>query len=907
MSAVIAIDTSTAALPVTEQQTTCCYCGVGCGVTAQLQGDKVIAVKGREDHPANFGRLCVKGSALHQTQGSPDRLLQPQLHGQTVSWDAALDYGARRFRDIIDTHGPDAVAFYLSGQLLTEDYYVANKLLKGFIGTANVDTNSRLCMASAVVAHKRALGGDAVPGCYEDLEQADLLILVGSNTAYAHPVIFQRIAKARAERPEMTIVVIDPRRTATCEIADIHLPLAPGSDGYFFNGLLAYLAREGALDQDFIDHSTEGFAAALTAASAQMPSTAAVAAQCDLPEAAVEAVFKRFATTSKVVTVFSMGINQSSSGVDKGNAIINCHLATGKIGKPGACPFSITGQPNAMGGREVGGLANQLAAHMGFEKPEDIARVERFWQAPRMARQNGLKAVDMFEAVAAGRIKAIWIMATNPVVSMPDADAVKAALAQCELVIVSEAIGNTDTAKFAHLLLPATTWSEKQGTVTNSERCMSLQKGMIPPPGEARHDWDILCDFARRMGFDQGFNYRHPVEIFREHAALSGLDNRGTRAFDISGLETISREDYENFQPIQWPVNADYPKGRARLFTDGYFVTDSRKARFVAVTARLPAQPAKAGEMIMNTGRIRDQWHTMSRTGTAPHLLSHSEEPYIDVHPDDAARLGVKAGHLLVLHNRGTQYIGRAKPNANQRRGEVFVPMHWNAKYAAWGRADALVNPYIDPFSGQPEYKQVPVSVKAFDAAWQATLLTQQDLEWSDLAAATHTSTPDYWAKITLAAGFKYRLASRGSRDLLAWVKSLFPAITDWQILRDNRAQSVRAVGLVQGLCSVLFQAETGPSAPVDLPWWASQLGETPDAASRYALLAGQPVDAVEDPGAIVCACFQVGSRAIEAAIASGCASAEALGQTLKCGTNCGSCVPELSAMVRAHQAQSAA
>ncbi|HEY7774145.1 MAG TPA: nitrate reductase [Marinagarivorans sp.] len=871
------------------EQTTCCYCGVGCGVTATIENDVVVAVKGREDHPANLGRLCVKGSSLHQTQYSPDRLLKPRLHGEEVSWDQALDYSAQKFNTIIAEHGPDAVAFYLSGQLLTEDYYVANKLIKGFIGTANVDTNSRLCMASAVVAHKRAFGNDAVPGCYEDLEKTDLLILVGSNAAYAHPVTFQRIVKAKQERPNMKVVVLDPRRTPTCDIADIHIPLAPGSDAYFFNGLLSYLAAHNALDQQYIEQFTEGFDAALNIAQTQSPSVQSVAQVCDVSAPLIDQVYQLFASTEKVVTLFSQGINQSSSGVDKGNAIINCHLATGKIGKEGACPFSITGQPNAMGGREVGGLANQLAAHMGFDKQEDIDRVERFWQAPNMAQAEGLKAVDMFKAVDEGKIKAIWIMATNPVVSMPDADFVKRALEKCELVIVSEAIADTDTAKTADVLLPATTWSEKHGTVTNSERCISLQKGFLAPPGEARHDWDIMAMFARKMGFAHGFNYRHQAEIFREHAALSALDNAHTRAFDISAMADISDEAYDNLEPIQWPVTQATPEGSKRLFSDGYFFTPSTKAQFIAVKARLPVQAPATGEVIMNTGRIRDQWHTMSRTGTSANLLSHTEEPYLDVHPKDAERFGLSENTIVELSNRGARFLGRVKINTAQRPGEVFAPMHWNDKYAASSRADALVNPFIDPICGQPEFKHSPVKIRPHPTTWTGFLVTTRDIK----------PCADYWAKMTSDAGYRYRLADTQNVDYGQWLKAQFADITDWQVLTDSANKTYRAAGYIGNVLVVVFNACVGNDMPQEGRWLDKQIGCLLDDVTRYAILAGNEGNGGADEGAIICSCYQIGENAIKAAISDGCASAQALGETLKCGTNCGSCIPELNALIQ--------
>lgn len=887
------ITTDSTIAPSATVNTTCCYCGVGCGVSAEVKDNRVVAVKGNQEHPANLGRLCVKGSSLHETQASPDRLLTPMLHGKPADWDAALGFAAEKFQDIIAEHGPDSVAFYLSGQLLTEDYYIANKLMKGFIGTANIDTNSRLCMASAVVAHKRAFGSDAVPGCYEDLEQTDVLILVGSNTAYAHPVVYQRIARAKELRPEMQIVVLDPRRTATCEIADVHLPIKPGSDAFFFNGLLQYLQQHNHVDHAYVAAHCNGFDETLAAANQQVPTPTAAADFCEVDPKDVERVYRLFAEHDKVVTVFSQGVNQSSSGVDKGNALINCHLATGKIGKPGATPFSITGQPNAMGGREVGGLANQLAAHMGYDNPESIERVERFWQAPNMARREGLKAVDMFDAIHDGKIKAVWVMATNPAVTMPDAGKVREALKKCDLVMVSDCIGNTDTAKLADVVLPASTWSEKHGTVTNSERCISLQQGFLQPPGEALHDWQIIARFAATLGFAKHFNYRHPVEIFREHAALSALDNTDSaarRGFNIAALANISEQDYQNLSPIQWPVTADAPEGTKRLFADGQFFTADRRARLVPVTARLPEKTALPNQVIMNTGRIRDQWHTMSRTGTAAKLLGHVDEPYIDVHPDDIARFGLCAGDLAVLKNRGSVYYGRVKPSESQRVGEVFVPMHWNGKYASSSCADALVNPIVDPLCGQPEFKHSPVMIKPFRQAWNGFLICADDI------------SPDceYWAKITLDDGYKFRVAD-GKRlpSWRDWAHSQFLAITDWVTVEDSDHQFFRTAGFINGKLAVVFSAATDKKSAPEMRWLEQQLGRTIDAAGRFAILAGIPGAGVEDEGTIVCSCFQVGENTIRKSISNGCGSVEALGEAIKCGTNCGSCIPELKAMLR--------
>ncbi|EPX87732.1 putative anaerobic dehydrogenase [Rubellimicrobium thermophilum DSM 16684] len=533
-------------------RTTCPYCGVGCGLLAMPDGAGGARIAGDPDHPANRGRLCSKGTALGQTLGLEGRLLSPLIGGRPAGWDAALDLVAERFAAALDRHGPDSVAFYLSGQMLTEDYYVANKLIKGYMGSANVDTNSRLCMASTVAGHRRAFGTDTVPGTYEDLELADLVVLAGSNLAWCHPVLYQRLAAARAARGTK-VVVIDPRRTATCEIADLHLPLAPGSDAALFNALLVALADRGAVDRAFVAAHVTGFDAALAAARASDPGATG------LPAAALATFLDWFCTTGRVVTVFSQGINQSASGTDKVNAILNCHLASGRIGRPGMGPFSVTGQPNAMGGREVGGMANTLACHLEIENPVHRAAVQAFWGSPRMPQAPGLKAVEMFRAAAEGRIRALWIIHTNPAVSMPEADAVAAAIRACDFVVVND-VTETDTTRLADVVLPATAWGEKSGTVTNSDRTISRQRAFLPAPAGVRDDWRILADVAARMGWGAAFGWASPAEVFAEHAALSGIAGRMGLDFDISGLAGC---DYDRLPPPAGPSAPVAPAGSA--------------------------------------------------------------------------------------------------------------------------------------------------------------------------------------------------------------------------------------------------------------------------------------------------------------------------------------------------------
>ncbi|MEL7173406.1 MAG: molybdopterin-dependent oxidoreductase, partial [Pseudomonadota bacterium] len=495
-------------------RTACPYCGVGCGVLATPDGRGGAAIAGDPAHPANGGRLCSKGSALGETLDLEGRLLRPRIRGREAHWDEAIDLVAERFRAAVAQHGPDSVAFYVSGQLLTEDYYVANKLMKGFIGSANIDTNSRLCMASTVAGHRRAFGGDLVPGTYEDLELADLVVLTGSNLAWCHPVLYQRLAAARGARPEMRVVVIDPRRTATTELADLHLALRPGSDVALFNWLLARLEADGAVDAGFVAAHVADFPSSI--AAAREATMAATVSATGLDPADLERFAQLFTRTERTVTVFSQGVNQSSAGTDKVNAIINCHLATGRIGRPGMGPLSVTGQPNAMGGREVGGLANMLAAHLSIEDPAHRSAVQAFWDAPTICERPGLKAVDMFEACAAGRIKALWIMSTNPAVSLPRAGDVAEAIRACDFVAVSDAVADTDTTRLADVLLPAAAWGEKSGTVTNSDRVISRQRAFLPAPGQTRPDWRIICDVAAAMGWRDAFDFESPAAVFRE-------------------------------------------------------------------------------------------------------------------------------------------------------------------------------------------------------------------------------------------------------------------------------------------------------------------------------------------------------------------------------------------------------
>ncbi len=878
----------------TEVPTTCPYCGVGCGVVAMPQADGRLVVKGDEAHPSNFGRLCSKGSALGQTVGLAGRLLHPQINAERCDWDTALNEVASRFQKTIAEHGPDSVAFYVSGQLLTEDYYVANKLMKGYIGSANIDTNSRLCMSSPVAAHKRAFGADAVPCAYEDLERAKLIVLAGSNAAWCHPVLFQRISQAKRENPDLIVVVIDPRRTATCDIADLHLAVRPGSDAMLFAGLLHYLDKKGEMNPLFVDHYTKGSQQALAMAAEVAPTVESVALRCGLSVDDLTQFYRLFARTERVITVYSQGVNQSISGTDKVNAIINCHLFTGRIGRPGMGPFSFTGQPNAMGGREVGGLANQLAAHMEIENADHRDIVQRFWQSPAIPNRPGFKAIDLFRAIESGQVKAVWVMATNPAVTLPDADRVRAALKRCDFVVVSDCVAETDTTALAHVLLPAAAWGEKGGTVTNSERRISRQRKFLADAGEAKPDWWIVCEVAKRMGFDQAFDYDGPAAIFREHAALSGFENFGERDFDISGLSELSDAAYADLTPAQWPIR-QAGESTPRLFSDGRFFTSSGKARFVPVEPRLPANlPDADFPFVLNTGRVRDQWHTMARTGKAPRLSEHSPEPYAEMHPEDAQRVGLEEGALVHIFSRWGEAVVRLRIGDGQQRGSVFVPMHWSEQFSSSGRIDAVVNPERDAISGQPEFKHTPVRVVAYQPAWHGFILSRRKLDLESLT---------YWVVAKGEGFYRYEIAGeQAPENWPAWARGLLCASegdVNWIEYLDQSARRYRGVRMVNDRVeSCLFIAPSHDLPPRS--WLAGLFSqERLDDTERKGLLLGKPPAGQKDVGRIICACFSVGINTLTDAIREQkLTSVEEVGLALKAGTNCGSCVPELKALI---------
>jgi assimilatory nitrate reductase catalytic subunit len=766
---------------------------------------------------------------------------------------------------------------------MTEDYYVANKLAKGFIGTPHVDTNSRLCMASSVAGHRRAFGADVVPQCYGDLDDADLVVLVGSNTAWCHPILYQRIQRTRGERGTR-VVNIDPRRTATSEGADLHLAIKPGTDCVLWNGLLVWLADHGKLDDRYIAAHTTGLDGALVEARREAGTVAAVARATGLNDADITTYYTWWAGTDRVVSCYSQGVNQSVVGTDKVNAIINCHLATGRIGKVGSGPLSLTGQPNAMGGREVGGLANMLAAHMMFSDVERD-RVARFWQAPNIVSGEGKKAVAMFDAIAAGSIKALWVMGTNPAVSLPRADAVRAALSKLDLFVVSENVCTNDTLDRAPVRLPAHAWSEKDGTVTNSERRISRQRSFAHPAGEAKADWWALSQVAARLGYGAAFAYTKPADIFREHAALSAFENGGTRPFDLTGLTRLDDNDYDSLEPVQWPVRAA-GIGVERLFASGGFPTPDGKARFVPVRSVAPPALPRAWPFVLNTGRVRDQWHTMTRTGLSPRLSTHICEPFVEVHPETAQALALEQGDIATVSTpHGTANL-RVMVTANGHAAALFVPIHWSGQNASLARIGALVHDLVDPMSGQPDAKATPARITKTPAAAFGFVLSR---------AAQPAVDALYWARANLALGSVTHVAldAHEARDALGWADRIMP-VGERLSYHDEVGGILRMAVMVRDeLEAVLFLAPT-PTLP-STSWLTGRLGtRVTTLIDRRSILAGRPVSGGADDGAIVCVCFQVGAKRIEAAIKSGCNTVEAIGARLQAGTNCGSCVPEL-------------
>jgi assimilatory nitrate reductase catalytic subunit len=804
--------------PGREVATVCCYCGVGCGVLVSVSGKQISSVKGDPAHPANFGQLCAKGIALHQADSS-FRGLFPEISNKRVSWDEALDHVAAAFRRTIAAHGPDAVAFYLSGQFLTEDYYVFNKLAKGLIGTGNLDTNSRLCMASAVAAYKQTLGADAPPACYEDIDAAECVFIAGSNTAWAHPVLYRRIQGARPRH----VVVVDPRRTETARAASLHLQIAPGTDVALFNGMLHVMLERGWTDAGYIARHTEGLDAVREEVRSFTPAVAA--SICGILERDLIEAARVFATSKATLSLYCQGLNQSASGTAKNVALINLHLAAGQIGKPGAGPLSLTGQPNAMGGREVGGLTNLLPGHRDVFSERDRREIARLWKVDSISDRPGKTAVEMFEAIRSGEIRIVWIACTNPAQSLPDQKLVHEALRKAELVIVQDAYRNTETSAYAHVFLPAAGWGEKEGTMTNSERRISRVRAAVPPPGEAKPDWQIAVEFAQRL-FPGKLCYGEPEKIFAEHREST----RG-RDLDITGL---SYRLLDERGPQHWPFVLE---GKKRLYEDGRFPTPSGRARLVPTPYRPVAEEVDPEYPLrLTTGRLRDQWHSMSRTGTVATLFGHEPEPRLMVHPEDLGR----AGLVKISSRRGHLYV-QAVADPDMPRGTVFLAMHWGARFLGGaGRlgVNELTLGALDPSSRQPELKHCAVRVEPARLPWRLSA----SCETRDAARLVEELTP-------LMGAVPYAVRTLAGRE---------------------------APGVRLSL-----------AAPAPPP-------ETLVARVRE-IFAGGTVRLADEvsPGRMLCNCFGVPESEVDAFLAVS-PSLESLQATLKCGTSCGSCLPEL-------------
>lgn len=878
----------------------CCYCGTGCGVSlvADLSAHRV-SVSGDPVHPSNFGRLCSKGRTLGETTGRLSaRLLQVACRTeksaarQEVTWESALDMLSSRLAQVIQTDGPDAIGFYLSGQLLTEDYYVFNKLARALVGTNNIDSNSRLCMSSAVAGYKLTLGADAPPACYEDFDHAECVFIAGANMAYAHPILFRRLEAAKAARPQMKIIVVDPRCTDTASLADLHLPILPGSDVALFNAMLHVMIWEAWLDQDYIAQHTEGFAALRSQLREFTPEQAS--ALCGIPAHDIVTAARWFAHSAATLSCYTMGLNQYSNGSDKNAALIHLHLATGQIGRPGAGPFSLTGQPNAMGGREVGAMANLLGGHRDPANPQHRAEMAAFWGGVHLPETPGLTAVPLFEAAAAGKIKVLWIVCTNPAHSMPDQALVRAALDKVELVIVQEAFVGNETLQYADLVLPATTWPEKNGTLTNSERRISRVRAALPAPGQARADWVIAATVAQRLAAKiapelvAAFTFADEAAIFAEHAATTA-----GRDLDYSRL----RYAHLDHAPQQWPFDGEH--GQVRLYADGCFPTVSGKAQFIPLTWRPPHDAISATfPLQLVTGRLRDHWHTTSRTGLVPGLTRHVEEPLLSLHPDDLAHYSLGAGELVRVSSARAQLYLPVVADASLRRGVAFLPMHWGEGALGGFGMNALMPRVIDPVSRQPELKYAAIRVEAACLPWQVTLLMPADVQSLRPLLEPWREAFPYAVAVPVNVNGVEHLRVRLARatplpldSLWTWLEGLLPPAARQVALCDDLSRGVmRRVWLDARAQPWGFILAGDNRAEAGLMAWLEQ-GIAPTRLG--ALLLGEADGVHVAVSRVVCACEGVREAAIQAALAQG-ATLEGLKETLRCGTGCGSCVPEL-------------
>ena len=927
-----------------ETRSTCPYCGVGCGVIIESQGKQITGVRGDPEHPANFGRLCSKGATLHlsatQVVTQQTRLLLPQHRSQrtsgftNVSWDTALQQASQKIAQVVTQHGPDAVGFYVSGQLLTEDYYVFNKLVKGLIGTNNIDTNSRLCMSSAVAGYKSTLGADAPPACYEDIAETDCLFITGSNTAYAHPILFRRIEDARAKNPNLKIIVADPRKTDTASAADLHLPLKPGTDVMLFHGMLRVMLQNAWTDQNYIQQHTEGFAALVEKVMACTPER--VQEVCGIAPAQLQQAAEWFATSKATLSLYCQGLNQSSSGTAKNASLIHLHLATGHIGKPGAGPFSLTGQPNAMGGREVGGLANLLSAHRDLANPEHRAEVAKLWGLPDVPAKPGKTAIEMFQAAADGEIKVLWIACTNPAQSMPDQRTVRKALERAELVVVQEAFATAETCTFADILLPATTWGEKEGTVTNSERRITRVHAAVAPSCEAQHDWRIALALAKELGQHEvfksraqamNFNYVSPEVIWNEHREST----RG-RDLDITGLSYAQLDQH----PEQWPMPQGATSGLKRLYADGRFPTPTGKANFLALDYVPVAEPSESRfPFSLNTGRLRDQWHGMTRTGTIAKLFGHVPEPCVQLHPQDMQALNLKNGDLVHLTSKRGTLLAPAQASDELRPQQAFMAMHWGPGFIS-GRdhqgkplsgVNAITNSAYCPTSKQPELKHAAVKVLKADLPWKllamAWLPADQALTILQSLRA-HMAQFEFASCVPFAADMASQDATMPNTSspqgvLFRAACSEAPDMTLVQTLEnllqldaqsglryaDAKRSHLRSIKLnrqhaLPQLEAFVMAGDTSAEA-----WLKTllQTQQTTEGYGRRLLMTGQhPPVALKEVGQTICTCVGVKDLAIEAWLKTHPGQEDVqltgLKSDLKCGTQCGSCVPQLKRII---------
>ncbi|PQV47403.1 assimilatory nitrate reductase (NADH) beta subunit /assimilatory nitrate reductase (NADH) alpha subunit apoprotein [Jejuia pallidilutea] len=696
-----------------EVKTTCSYCGVGCGIVVKKDNNNKVFVEGDKDHPVNKGMLCSKGMNLHYVANdTSDRILYPEMRWsrshprERVSWDDALDRAASVFKSIIKKHGPDSVGFYVSGQSLTEEYYIANKLTKGFLGTNNIDTNSRLCMSSAVVGYKKTFGEDSVPISYADIELADAFLITGANPAWCHPILFRRLEKHKEEHPDVKIIVVDPRKTDTANFADLHLQLLPGTDVILYNAIGRCLYKRGLIDEDFINKHTEGFQEykdLIFSTSLKQASKL-----CGVPEKDIRKAADIIGLAKGFISMWAMGLNQSVVGTDKNVSLLNLSLITGQVGKPGSGPFSLTGQPNAMGGREVGGMANLLAVHKDLMNEEHRREVAQFWGVDQINPKPGLTATEMFDALESGKMKAVWIACTNPLVSLPNLNRIEKAMKNAKFVVVQEISHKSDTVAFGDLVLPAAAWLEKEGTMTNSERRISYLPKQIDPPGEARPDVEIFCDFAQRMGF-RGFNFNSASEIYDEYASMT----KGTN-IDVSYL---NYDRLKNEGTFQWPVPEHRHQGTPRLFEDKKFYTPSTKAQFNLPVSIINTsiQPNASYPLILTTGRVRDQWHTMTKTGKVSRLKTHYPKPVLEIHPVDAYLYHIKDGDITQIKGENGEVRVRAKVTDTIKKGVVFLPMHWGKQLQSnLNRTNNLTNTHLDPVSKEPDFKFTAVAVSKY-------------------------------------------------------------------------------------------------------------------------------------------------------------------------------------------------